>query len=172
MKRRTLLASALLAPLAHADDRDWDELVRTSLAHAQDCARKLESQFGLSRYKRWTFSPDGPALLLARNGPAELAAKFQVAGSIEQGSGTWVWSWADPSIFAAFNDHVEQVRNYGQSRGFARLTEGRWLATEAEGYEMAAIANYLLQGNGVHAPPHPEGQAYFVLRDVRKLARS
>ena len=50
-----------------------------------------------------------------------------------------------------------------------KLTEWRWIAEERDGWEMAAIANYLLEGEGVYIAPAGDLIMFVVITDIREV---
>ncbi len=51
---------------------------------------------------------------------------------------------------------IEQVKQYGLVNGFRKLFEESWDADIYDGWEMAAISTYLLNGLGVYRTPNKE----------------
>ncbi|MET0310408.1 MAG: DUF6882 domain-containing protein [Burkholderiaceae bacterium] len=161
MNRRSLLACVLSTPVASlASEPSWPELVRTSVAQARKCNGELEAAYRLSEYARWDFIGETDRLAFSSPGKPGPVFTAQYAGAVS--SGTWLWSWANPHIPDRFSREVGRVREYGARRKFRKLTREEWPARQADGWEMAAVTNYLLQGKGVYRPPNPNGWSFIV----------
>lgn len=161
MDRRSLIAFAMTAPATSlASEPSWPELVRLSKEYTRRCADNLEAAFRLSEYERWDFIGESDRLAFSSPGKPGPAFSAQYAGSVS--SRTWLWSWANPHIPSRFSAEVGRVRDYGLRRGFRKLTREEWPAGQADGWEMAAVANYLLRGVGVYRPPNPHGWSFMV----------
>ena len=169
MNRRLFLSAALIAPLARAREMTWEELIRRSNAYTSACSDQLDKQYEFTKHERWNLDQDKGEIIFSNGGVGVLATKFQFVGSVSKKSGTWLWSWANSSVLPNLSKDMEKVRRYGEAGGFIRLTESKWAADETDGWEMAAVANYILKGKGVYRPPINNGVVFVVLTDVKKL---
>ena len=169
MKRRAVLLAALGAPwIAAASEPSWDELLRISSDYTGDCERDLESRYRFSEIERWDRVADTGEIVFSTAGRPILIAAYQYAGSVSKVSDTWLWSWANDSMEASLTRAARQVRDYGRRRGFSRLTQRQWKATEDDGWDMVAVANYLLKGKGVYRFPGQFGVGFVVFTGVKK----
>jgi hypothetical protein len=161
MDRRSLIAFAVAAPAASlASEPSWPELVRLSKAYARRCTAELETVYRLPDYERWDLIGESDRIAFSSPGKPGPVFSVQYAGAVS--SGTWLWSWANPHIPSRFSAEVGRVRDYGARRGFRKLTREEWAAAQADGWEMAAVTNYLLRGKGIYRPPNPNGWTFMV----------
>jgi hypothetical protein len=169
IRRRSLVLGALAAPLASmAGEPSWDELLRASDKYTADCQSDLESRYRFSEIERWDRQNDAGGIVFSTAGRPVLLVQFQYVGSVSKVSDTWLWSWANDSMAASLTRDMERVREYGKRRGFSKLTKRQWKATEDDGWDMAAVANYLLKAKGVYRFPGQFGVAFVVFTDVKK----
>jgi len=50
-----------------------------------------------------------------------------------------------------------------------KLTDAKWDADETDGWEMSAIANYILKGKGVYRLQPDSGLSFMVLIKIKKV---
>jgi hypothetical protein len=169
LSRRSFVASALSIPAAAAAaEPSWSELVRLGKDHAAECTAKMEAAYKLSEYERWDFNAAGDAITFSTAGRAGPSFTVQYAGSVSKASGTWLWSWANADIPSHLSTGVERVRDYGVRRNFRRLAQEKWKAGESDGWEMAAISNYVMKGLGIYRFRNPNGWSFMVFTGVRQ----
>ena len=151
-------------------ESEWQELIEKSYERLNRQQEILESEFDLSRHERWDFDQDTGELIFSNNGTASVIARFQFVGSISTESNTWLWSWANSSVQEDLHKGLRTVYEYGESKGFEKLTNEKWPAEEVDGWEMAAISNLLIEGKGVYRPPFGKGYAFMVITRIEKAS--
>jgi hypothetical protein len=164
----SLLALVSQAPASDARADAWRTLVDESRVYMQQCQDALEAEFRIVDHERWDVDQDTGELVFSNDGVVALVARIQFVGSVSTTSGTWLWSWADDSIEPALYARTAEVREYGRWHRVDRLTEGHWPAAESDGWEMAAVANFLLKARGVYRAPFETGFSFLVITDIRK----
>lgn len=170
MNRRSLIACALSTPVVgFASEPSWSELVQLSDEYTGQCSRELVEVYRFRDYERWDLNDDQTEMIFSKAGIPGLVFPFQVAGTVSKMSDTWLWSWANDSFSPALSIEVERVREYGTRRNFRKLTRRKWSAQERDGWEMAAITNYLLKGKGVYRKPGTYGVTFMVFTGIRKV---
>ena len=65
--------------------------------------------------------------------------------------GTWLWGWDHPSVRGPVGEHARRMLAYGQERGYPKLTTRKLSCTEAECWEMTALAYLVCGANGAVA---------------------
>ena len=147
----------------------YDEFLSQSNAYLKACNERLKSEFSISKYKRYDWDQWRGELVFSDDGVPKVSARIQFSGSISNRSGTWLWSWANPSDIRAMTTGSVRVREYGAKMGFERLTEAKWKADEVDGWEMTAVMAKVLEAEGGYRTPADFGFTYMVLTDVRKV---
>jgi hypothetical protein len=170
MLARLLIGSLLILAAPAVRAGAWEELVDAGYAYTRAQGEKLEKEFSISKHERWDLDQDTGELVFSNKGKPAVVAKIQFVGSLSTKSKTWLWSWANNSIDPKLSAGMQAVREHGRKNGFTKLTERRWSADNADGWEMTAVANYLLKGKGVYRPPFEGGFSYVVITDIRKAA--
>lgn len=151
----------------HAATLTWEDLVRISHQYLQEQQDKLETDFNLSKHERWDIDQEKGELVFSNKGKPAVIAKFQFVGSVSTASHTWLWSWGNESILPALSSQMKIVKEYGEKHGFKKLKDRKWDAEEVDGWEMAAITNYLLKGRGVYRPPFSKGVSFLVITHIQ-----
>lgn len=170
MRRRSALLAALGIPLAsRAAEPSWPELVKLASDYSSQSIRELEDRHRFSDHDHWDLDQDTGEVIFSKAGRPVIVTRFQFVGSLSASSRTWLWSWSNPSILPKVSSEMLRVREYGKRRGFKKLTERKWDAEESDGWEMGAVANYLLKAKGVYRPPTPRGFTFIVFTNVERV---
>ncbi|WP_409035712.1 DUF6882 domain-containing protein [Pedobacter africanus] len=56
-----------------------------------------------------------------------------------------------------------KVKSYGESRGFKKLIDRKWKADEIDGWEMTAIAAYVLKAKGAYRVPSKDEKLFLFM---------
>jgi len=170
MNRRAVITGLLLlVGIARAEPPTWDVLLRDSRAYLEITQASLQNEFALADHERWDIDQDTGQLVFSDGGIPTVVATIQFAGSYSTTSRTWLWGWANPSVRTALVEKLAAVRDYGERYDLAPLVEAKWDATEADGWDMVAVASYLLKTKGVYRPPAGSAIAFVVITDIRKI---
>ena len=146
----------------------WDELIGKSYEYFSRRQKALEVNFGLSEHDRWDIDQGQGTLTLSIGDDPIAEANIAIVGTLIAAHGVWEWSWANPSIDSRLSAPIDVVRRYGTEKRLEKLTDRRWSAEDFDGWEMAVIANYLLQGKGVYSGPAGDLVVFVVITDIRK----
>lgn len=153
----------------NSSESEWQILIEKSYEQLRAQQDILEEVFDLSKHERWDFDQDTGELIFSNNGKATVVAKFQFVGSFSTESETWLWSWGNSSIEEELYEELRVVYEYGESKGFDKLTEEKWPAEEVDGWEMAAVTNHLIGGKGVYRPPFGKGYSFMVITSIKRV---
>lgn len=138
-------------------------------AFAEDCVEKLKvlqescnEQYDLNWYEKWFYN-QSTGLLTFSTGDMELNFSYFDIGSYSPKSGTWKWSWDNANIIDKVKNQLDIIREFGQTSGFAKLTEGYFKSDEYDAWEFAAIAANLTNAIGVYRPVNKDGLQIFLV---------
>jgi len=157
-----------LAAAANAAEPTFEKLLADSREYLNQQQKKLDQDFALSSHERWNIDQETGELSFSNKGKVAVVAKVQFVGSISTTSDTWLWSWANSSVLPTLTVEIAKVRDYGEQRHFDALTQRKWEADLDDGWNMAAITNYLLKAKGVYRAPAGEIYVFLVITDIRK----
>jgi hypothetical protein len=163
-----LLVLLMTAPV-HAEDEKWSALLDKSRAYLQATQAKLERDYRLGEHARWDIDQRTGQIVFSNNGVPAVVANIQFVGSYSTAAKTWLWAWANSSVEPTLVDQMQHVREYGQQHHFAPLVEAKWDGVESDGWDMAAVANFLLRADGVYRPPSGSVIAFVLLTNVRRV---
>jgi hypothetical protein len=78
-----------------------------------------------------------------------------------------MWSWANSSLLESAKSRIREVRAYGDAHSFLKLACAYWDGGEVDGWEMTAIAAFLLKAKGAYRSPDERGSTFLVMTDIR-----
>ena len=168
---RSLLLAIALTSTVNAAEPSWSELLRASNDYMEAQRNNLETEYGISTHERWDIDQEKGELVFSSHGAPAVIAKIQFVGSVSATSRTWLWSWANSSILPTLSRDIHKVKEYGEKRGFTKLSTARWNAEERDGWDMAAVTNYVLKAKGIYRPPFSQGVSFIVITDLRKVSK-
>lgn len=143
------------------------ELVQRSVEYLQAKQDALAREYQLNDHERYDWDQDSGHLVFSNQGRPAVIADFQFVGSVSKRTGTWLWSWANASNLEAVRARVREVRAYGDQHRLLKLACAHWSAKEEDGWEMAAVAAYLLKAKGAYRSPDGNTFAFMIMTDVR-----
>jgi hypothetical protein len=166
-KSATTILLALLAISASPSEPTLDEYVLEAREQLQEKQDQLISTYKLGAWERFDWDQDRQELVFSQDGKPRVIAKIQFVGSFSKTSSTWRWAWANDSILPAMKADIVRVRQLGAERGWSRLTEAQWPATEQDGWEMTAIAVRVLDAKGAYLSRSETVLTFMVITSIR-----
>jgi hypothetical protein len=134
--------------------------------------RVLFEEHGLSAFERqlrfadlagdrdWALDQETGQLRLGD----DLVFAAQILGTTSAGSGTWLWSWANPSIDEGLTRRARELQGIGQQRGTAAFTAPELdLDDIGEGHLLALVASGALDADGYFRGAHDDGEVYVLV---------
>lgn len=150
------------------DDVAYAKLSSLARAYLERRHAELHERFPLG--DRGGFSLDKPSGEIKFTGrTASILARFQSVGMLCHRDEKWTWSWASPTEPEPIKERIRTVRAYGEAHSYRQLASATWPASQADGWEMAAIAAYLLDAEGAHRIFAEDGVVFLVMNDIRWL---
>ena len=153
-------------------ERAWEGFLNDAVEYLRGRQARLRSDFDLGQWDRYDYDQDTGTLTFSSGGRIGVVADIQIVGSTSKTTGTWLWAWDNPSVLESVKHCVDDVRAHGQKHGFAKLTTPKWTGDERDGWEMAAVAAYLLKAEGAYRAADELGVLFMVLRNVRRSDRA
>jgi hypothetical protein len=126
----------------------------------------LRSKYHLDDHERYDWDQESGRLVFSSQGKATVVAEIQFVGSISTHSNTWLWSWANDSYLEKVRARVRLVRSHGVERSLMRLACAYWGADQEDGWQMAAVAAYLLDAHGAYRSPDEHSFTFMVMTQV------
>lgn len=147
----------------------WRSFVSMCCTELQEKNSAISKEYLLGKHKRYDWDQANGELVFSNDGVPAVIAKIDFIGSFSTKSGTWLWAWANFSLLENIRQQVEMVRDFGVAQGFPWLTTAKWIAEEADGWDMSAIAAHILRAKGVYRSPHDSGSTFMVIRELRNV---
>lgn len=134
-------------------------------ARQDDC----DSIYHIGRFEHWYYDQATGKLTFSNKDTIKLVIDYEEVGSISLKSNTWLWSWDNSSIEPKVKSQITNVRDYGDKRDFKKLTEAKWKADLYDGWEMTAIAAYLMKAKGAYRIPIHDSSLYsfMIFKNIR-----
>lgn len=136
---------------------DFDSLSERSYEYLEAKQAASQKDFQIGTYERFDWDQEKMQLIWSDAGVPKVIAKIQFVGSISTKSNTWLWSWANPTVSTTLSETMTSVGDYGHTNGFIKLTDEKWAADEVDGWQMTAIAAYLLNAHGAYRSSKDDG---------------
>jgi hypothetical protein len=159
-----MLMSKLTSPPLRS--KAFDALVKSSQIYLGECQEALKQEYLLSSWPRYDWSQATCQLAFSDGGRRKVVADIQFAGSISTNANTWLWAWANTSVAPELSQSLLKVREYGGAHGFPHLTQPEWRAGEQDGWEMTAVAAFLLRAKGAYRAPDGKGLTFMVITAI------
>ena len=141
----------------------FDDLSIEAYRYLNEQQEICKSTYKLDEYQNWYYDQLTGKLTFSNNGVPELIINYELVGSVSQKTNTWLWSWANPHVEDKIKADIIRVRNYGVKCDIQKLVTDKWNADETDGWEMTAIAAYILKAKGAYRVPHKENDLFSFL---------
>ena len=147
-----------------------EELVTEAVRYLEEAQERLRREFNLGDWKRYDVDQDKGTIEFSSDGQVGVVAEMHIVGSTSTSTGTWLWSWDNQSILPKVSHCMEAVREYGRIHNIERLVKARWSGDEQDGWEMTAIAAYILKADGGYRSPGQKGALFVILKNPRRTS--
>jgi len=147
-----------------------EELMIAAVHYLEEAQERLRQEFRLGDCKRYDLDQQKGTIEFSSDGQVGVVAEMHIVGSTSTKTGTWLWSWDNPSILPNVKHCMEEVREYGRVHNIERLLKSKWTGDEQDGWEMTAIAAYLLKADGAYRSPSDRGALFLLLKNARRAS--
>ncbi|WP_425404650.1 DUF6882 domain-containing protein [Hwanghaeella sp.] len=148
----------------------WESFLSEAFSELKRKQTILGTEYGFGNHERWDLDQKNRAILFSNDGSLSLRANFDAVGSISTTAGTWLWSWANPSLTADTYENMLVVREFGETRKIRPLILPEWPGDETDGWEMTAVAVKLLDSQGAYRIPIQSGAFFVSLYNVTRIS--
>ncbi len=111
-----------------------------------------QTGWGLGKSDRWDLNQNDGNLIFTF-ADKTVTCEAQIIGSFDQSKGTWLWAWDNPSVSTNLTRASQKLRDYGAQHKYDKLTQAEWKATEADAWQMVALATHLCDARGAYRGP-------------------
>jgi hypothetical protein len=145
---------------------EQDALLHHAVHELQAIQAAADDRWGFIRMARWDFNDRTRTLTFSDPDKPTVIADARYVGSYSTKTETFQWAWQTFDDAAKVKD-ISRLRVFGEVRGISRLTTPNWPADETDGWEMAALAGYVLGAEGVYRPPFDHVRWFMLLSNLR-----
>jgi hypothetical protein len=124
--------------------------------------------YGLDACNRMDYEQETGQMIFSSLAYPKIITEFIIAGSVSQRSNTWLWSWDNPYLLDNVVGDIWKVREYGEQHSIFKLVEPKWNAQEQDGWDMTAIAAYILKAKGAYKFLSDEIISFALFLNIRK----
>jgi hypothetical protein len=147
---------------------DVDALVADSLCRQQRRQDEMVRAFRVGRHGRWRWEPGtGGFWFDTESGVPRLSASFLFAGTYAPCDGSFLWSWANPTLERALTKPLVQVKRFGEARGIDWLAHSHHECDEPTALRWMAVAADRLGGRFIYRVLQDPVFVYVLLKDIR-----
>jgi hypothetical protein len=156
----------MLTSISLPRSKAFEDLVKTSHGYLAECQEALLQEYLLGSWPRYDWSQVTRQLVFSDGGQRKVVADIQFVGSVSPETETWLWAWDNNSVDPELCGALLQVREYGEIHGFPHLATPKWHAHEVDGWEMTAIAAFLLRAKGAYRSRSESGYTFMIMTAV------
>lgn len=133
-------------------DTEIDAVFERATAELGMKAHMAMELWGLGSGGNWAADLE-VGMITFHTAKASITAPVQVVGTYNSKDGTFLWGWDHPSVPAPVAVHAGLVRNFGAAQGLELLTTRKVEISEAEAWELTALAVHLAGAQGGYRGP-------------------
>ena len=149
---------------------EFEALKRQSIEELKLKTEAAVTIWGFGKFARWDMDQDVGDLIFTDPDGRKAVAPAQIIGTYYAVDHTWLWAWDNASINDKLKVDSLQLKKYGEEHHIEKLTTRKWVGTENDAWEMAALAVKLCGKQGAFRGPSGETSAMIVFGQV-KLSR-
>lgn len=150
----------------HHDREAYLELVEHSVEYLKKRQAALRETYSMGDLDHFSWDQTSGQLVLSLAGERAVVAEIVFVGSISSRSGTWLWSWANPSYLEAVKAPMRELRERGLELDLLPLAGACWQGDETDGWEMTSIAAFVLGAVGAYRSPGDDGFSFMIMTSV------
>ena len=159
----------LMPPAAQAQKANsYQDFLDEAIANFLPASIRLAQEYNLASYSWWLEQGTGK-LTFSDRGTPKVIASVQIVGSYSTSSHTWKWAWANDTVVEELKKGAQQVKQYGEEKGFSELTTAKWACPADYAGTLTAAAGYILKAKGAYRGPIEDGYVYLLITDIKKV---
>lgn len=143
-------------------------LIQHAVHELQDVQAASDQRWGWRSLSRWDFDEARRTLTFSGSDGAQVVATVSLVGSYSTTSSTFEWAWQTFPQGSPQTRAIARLRVFGEVRGISQLVTPSWPCDESDGWEMAALAGYVLGSEGLYRAPFADQMWFMLLSDWRR----
>jgi hypothetical protein len=149
------------------DTQQYKNLLKQSREYLLKQQETITRQFGLDDYEQMDYEQETGKMIFTLKGGRMVRMSFQAVGSVSDRSNTWMWSWDNPYLLENITEEMLKVKSFGEKNGIEKLTNPKWPGNDDDGWEMTAIATWVLKAKGAFSFLSDEMMIFVVFTDIK-----
>jgi hypothetical protein len=149
------------------DTQQYKNLLKQSREYLLEQQEIITKKYGINDYLQMDFEQETGEMVFTLKGGKKVIMSFHVVGSISDRSNTWMWSWDNPYMLENVTEEMLKVKAFGADNGIEKLTSPKWQGSDDDGWEMTAIAAWVLKSKGAFSFLSDEMMVFVVFEDIR-----
>lgn len=146
---------------------NYADLLKQSREYLLGQQEIITKQYGLDDYEQMDYEQETGKMIFTLKGGRRVIMTFHVVGSISDRSNTWMWSWDNPYLLENITEEMLKVKAFGEKNGIEKLTNPKWSGNDDDGWEMTAIATWVLKAKGAFSFMSDEMLVFVVFTDIK-----
>ncbi|MEK6398976.1 MAG: hypothetical protein V4734_12880 [Terriglobus sp.] len=118
---------------------------------------------------RWDYSAEDHTLTFSENGKARVVCNVITAGSVQDNR--WQWSWGNMRTDSRNREGTQPIIEFGREKEWSGITDLFRDADKYTGWECAAVASHILNGQAVYRFAYGDNDEYFAYLVILKTQR-
>lgn len=154
------------------DRPDWDEILLAAFERAGERQFAMVERFRLADGTRYRWSLADARITWSRDGAEFLSGRITMIGSVSASDGSFLWSWANPTLPQPALGEIDRVRRYGEANGFPLLM---WESFHNHGEMVNAarqVSAAVLDAEGLWTDTKGDIQLHFLIHELTPLDRA
>ncbi len=161
-----------------AENEEWQKPIRSSefevlsevaYTYLREQQKVVESQYGIHQYESWHYDQETGLLTFSNEGKELVRIVYEEVGSISKITETWLWSWANPNLEDKIKTDILMVKQYGEANSLEPLTKRKWYNDDYDGWELTAIAAYLMKAKGAYRVPLENTFSFMIYKTIEDV---
>lgn len=138
----------------------FEELSTQSYEYLNEQQKICEEKYLLSLHERWFYDQETGLIIFYNADKEYLRIHFEAVGSISLISNTWLWAWDNNTVLENTITNILKVKDFGEKNDFRKLFQPKWDADMYDGWEMTAIAAFILKAKGAYRTPNDKANVF------------
>jgi hypothetical protein len=148
---------------------NFEELSRKAYEYLNEQQDLCEATYGIAKYESWYYDQHLGELTFSDAGVVKIKIQYEEVGSVSKVTDTWLWSWANQHLEEKIKTDILKVKNFGIENDLQLLTKSKWYADQYDGWEMTAIASYLMKAKGAYRVPLKNTYSFMIFKEVQDM---
>jgi hypothetical protein len=147
----------------------FDDLSKRAYEYLNEQQDVCNSYYRMGTYQNWFYDQLTGELTFSNDGIKKLITDYEEVGSVSEVTNTFLWAWENPHLERAIKSQITKVKEYGLTRNFDKLVTPKWTADQYDGWEMTAIASFLLKTKGAYRVPTKDDTlfVFMIFKNIR-----